>query len=638
LAFTAGASDVSAADLSPEALDSIHRRIDPIQPYTRKLSVPRGHTVFLTAEVPILAAQNQQNPDAYEAVVTGGVTPKGVSVGPLADSWLMPPRGESGKVRIVYLISTDPEAKRGGVVQLTLSIVERRGLGSALASTKIRHSLSVTPAGGSPDDLAADFFAYRYHRLAAVSAATELSRQNITNLSLSGKDTLPALGRLDTQTSATLLDFGRSRRRMWVAERHLVAAKLAGKPDIARLAETYLANLKTPSEELNVPRPPPFGDSTPVAASPPPLPAAKTSGGPKEMLAPVKTYQPGTPGSSEDLIAAPAQSPPEQSDKDVVQPDENLNPESTSEADEEDTEEELVEMVPYLFGQREQRVRIIPSYYRFLSLDDPNIGHGAWFRTAWSSVDLRETAQVGAFFFSGQVAVTDSFGIEFTVPTELVSLDLERSQSVFAMGNPLLTAKYRFHLPKILGRRPAISIRGRWGMPLSTKSAIPPTDLEAETFSREAFFTEPWAFNLEKSNLGLGTLAVWAYGILQVGFQFSADYLFPVGDTKDQLDFLSLNYAASVGVLPFGDIAGFFGEGRATSILSGGGRTEGLLVLGARSRIFDRFEPALWAGFPLGSTADTNSVQFNLEIRVHFDVPARLSEPKNDGPNLGLPE
>src|SRR5262249_36008589 len=160
--------------------------------------------------------------------------------------------------------------------------------------------------------------------------------------------------------------------------------------------------------------------------------------------------------------------------------------------------------------------------------------------------------------------------------------------------------------PEILGRRPVVTTRARWGIPIAPLSTIPPTTLSAEEFSFPAHFVDTYAFLLEKTDLGLGASAAWQFDMFYVGAQLYGDYFFPVSDALDRASFPTLAWGLSAGVLPAGDLIGIYAEARSTSMFSGPGRTEVFSYLGARFHFLDHVETAVWGALPIGSVANVS--------------------------------
>ena len=131
---------------------------------------------------------------------------------------------------------------------------------------------------------------------------------------------------------------------------------------------------------------------------------------------------------------------------------------------------------------------------------------------------------------------------------------------------------------------------------------------------------------MEKTALGLGTNAAWQYDLFEVGLQLYLDYFTPVEGAQETTSFLAFSYGASFGVLPFGDLVGFFAEARAVSLFAGPRRTEFFAYLGARARLLDYLEPALWVGYPLGSVSNVSGLQVGLELRFSYDLEAIVED------------
>ena len=94
----------------------------------------------------------------------------------------------------------------------------------------------------------------------------------------------------------------------------------------------------------------------------------------------------------------------------------------------------------------------------------------------------------------------------------------------------------------------------------------------------------------------------------------------------------------SFGVRPWGDILGFYLEGRGTALVAGPRRSELFTYLGVRGKFFDYFEPAMWLSLPIGSINRVSSVQFGLELRVSYDVEGVISTGTSKGRGTRLLE
>lgn len=631
VALVAAAPAAWAADpLTPEGRAKVLERMERRTPARGKLSIPFGDTVLVERVVKLKRKLTGPETD-YEGLVTGITAPNGIEVPPRIDRFTFEPGPGAGQVRFVYAIQASPSPTRGGRVQLTLSLVKRRGLANVALKEKVTHWVKTQPPAPSPKDLAMDFWAYRIFADRVQSGRTALARARL-RVSTKAGARLPPLNRARAASVAKVYEYVRDRRRMWMAHRRLVSASQQPDPKVSNAARAYLAALDKPDSALAslpavalVDAPARAAEvepvtpleptaSEPVAPAPPPPTASGGSGAP---LAPSASYDPNAAATSGDTSFDPTvrrEAPPPAPEPAAPDPEAPLSTDATFEDDDAGLREGFMEA--RVLRKRET----IPGYNRGLVLDDPNIAHGAAFRMAWAEVETRESAVASAFFFFGQVAFTPYVGLELTVPTEFVDIDLDRARSVFAMGNPLIAAKWRFHLPEVLGRRPALTVRGRAALPITPLNNVPPTPFGAEEFTREAHFADTYAFFLEKTDIGAGASIAWQYDLLHLGAQFYTDYFFPVSDAIDQTDFLTLSYGLSVGALPWGDLVGFYAEARATSLLAGPRRTEFFTYLGVRGRLFDYFEPALWVVLPLGSVRNVNTYQIGAELRFSYDV------------------
>ncbi len=242
-------------------------------------------------------------------------------------------------------------------------------------------------------------------------------------------------------------------------------------------------------------------------------------------------------------------------------------------------------------------------------------------RASLAQVTQPEAATTVALFYFAQVGLTKDLGLELTMPTQLLDTELgAERQTLYLPGNPLIAAKYRFHLPQISGRKPALTVRARWGIAAFRKHSVPASTYFAEDFSFEPNVVDTFAFLLERSHVGLGASFAWQVEGVHLAAQLTGDGVFPTPLARDAPTLLAIGYGASVGASPFGDVLTGYLEGRAVSLLGGPLRTEAMAYAGLRSRLFDGFEPAVWVGVPVGSVAATSSPQVGIELRFGQDV------------------
>jgi len=155
----------------------------------------------------------------------------------------------------------------------------------------------------------------------------------------------------------------------------------------------------------------------------------------------------------------------------------------------------------------------------------------------------------------------------------------------------------------------------------------------ADDFSREVHFVEPHTFLVDRHDFALGTSGAWSKGWLSLSAQLWLDYFVPLGSAEALADFAALSYGLGVGLLPLSQLElGPFAEFRGTSILAGGGRTEGNLYFGARGRFFGWFEPGAYAGVPVGGLAESSGVQAGIELRFVTPWPEPTPDPRLEDP------
>ncbi len=616
-----------AAPLSPQELKVVADRIAASKPSKAKLLIAPGDTRLIERTLTLKKGRLRGKASDYEGLVTGIIAPKGVTVHPRLDSFRIDNSGPEAKVHVVYAIHVDPGQTGGGRVRCTLALVERKGLANLVIKEQVTHWVKSAKARPSQRDLLADFHGYRIFAKKAQAKRRKLAKAGL-RLSLKDNGPMPPLNRAAGRTAAYAYRYEQDRRRMWIAHRHLVSAASHRDKTTADAARIYLQNLDKPASKLTglpavslvtktAPKPAPAEVETlePVASRA----VGGTVSAPDDALAPVSSYAPNSRDERNDPPPGPRKSrleptQPDKAPEPEKPPEKKPTPQGTAEYFSEQDDDILAEG-----GLR--RYKKIPGYARGLVLDDSAIGHGAAFRISWANqVKVRETASSAAMFFEGQIALTRSVGLELTIPTEYLNLDVDRARSVYAMGNPLLAAKWRIYLAEVLGRRPALTIRARAALPIAPLHTVPPTSLGVEDFTREAYFADTYAFFLEKADFGLGASAAWQWDILRLGAQFYADYFVPVSDAQDRTSFFTVSWGASVGALPFGDLVGFYAEARAVSLLAGPGRTEFFTYLGVRGHFMKYLEPALWLTLPLGSVRNANTFQVGAELRFSYDV------------------
>jgi hypothetical protein len=630
---------------TPEEKQAVDQRLVHKVDFAAKLSIEEGDTLFIEKTEKIPAKRIAKKLADYEAIVTGVTAPKGIVVHDRIDDVKLEPAGDKITITFRYVVHADPGASGGGHVQLALKLIERTGLGNVVAEAKVKQTLHIVAPKSQLADLQQDFKGYRLYNALAKEKMDLLQTKAGIKLSLVDQGKLPALDRVGPETATTVFEFNRFRTRVWVAHRHLVQARASKDDKIAGAAKAYLSNLDKPESDLSG-----LPEGAAVAKAETKPQAIETLkperveevGGPKtgqkgagdkasSSITPLSSYEPGSE-SEEDEPTEPTRPKTEEKPKGKEGPKQPVAPGQKGEtkvaqAGDEPAQPGLRKASVLggaeLLEERELSKEIpIPLYSRALVLDDPNIAYAAGVRFQWASVKgIHSTSGIApAFFYEGQAAITRNLGVELSVPTAFVSLDVQRAQATYVMGNPLLSAKYRFHLPEVNGRAPVLTVRARWAIPLQPLHAVPPTQLGAEEFSQPAHFDDLTAFLLEKSAFGAGVNAAWQTNIVYLGFQLYSDYYFPVSGANDQTSFLTMSYGASVGVLPFGDLVGFFLEGRAASLFAGPRRTEFFTYLGARGHFADFVEPAAWIAIPIGDVHDVSSFQFGGGLRFSYDI------------------
>lgn len=603
---------VLAQDITADEKKVIDARLTPAAALEKKVPIEVGGTVFLTQVVEVPANRIRRAEADYEGLVFKPIAPTGVTIHKRLDQFRFTKKGNNVEVSMRFAISVEPGTSKGGGLEATLTLIERAGLANEVVSNKVKFEVVVSPPKATSTDLAADFQGYRLYKAIAQRQQQDLEAAGLRGLSLKDGVALPALDRVDGAKVERIYDFDRSRRRMAVAKRHLEAISQSSDRALAAQARQYLSLLDAPPDQLKgLPDVPLLGgrsgsaaaaveDVKGPAAKPAELPKSKTVG--EGFLQPLETTKKPEPEAS----PKPA---PEVPKAPVV-----VNPAKPA-------QETTVDGEELSFDRRSRKETPLPTYPRALTLDDPNVGFGGWVRFGYSRVIYKQLAFTPVWFIGGQASITRDLGVELTIPTSLVSVNLSKdgSANIFSMGNPLLAAKYRFHLWEIMGRRPVLTLRARWGIPISAKRPIPRSSLDAEDFTDKSNFVDHYAFTLEKTDIGLGFSTAWQLGLAHVAGQFYVDYYTPVKGAADQIKYTTLGYGLAFGIRPW-DFAGAYVEARGTTLISGPVRNEWFVNVGARGRLLGLLEPALWLGIPIGSISRTSSVQLGAEIRVSYDV------------------
>lgn len=583
----------------------IGERLAPAVNYSKALAVEEGGTIFVVYAVEVPKERVRGGIADFEGLVVKAKSPAGIVIHKRVDQVKLATKGKKIEVTFRYAIHVDPGTKKGGALELTLSLIERTGFANEVANAKLRHDLTVKPPSPTNADLLNDFRGYRVYKALAQRQANDLAQYGV-RLSLSSVE-LPPLDRLDSAKVEKIYDFDRWRRRMGVARRHLEAAAPSNK-----LAKQYLDALDAPDDQVaTLPGvvsagTPPVETLTPERDPPPPPPKPKAGKDGVAELVPLEQQEKRNSGEPDQFAPRPQEpkTPVAADDKRAVAPEPIADPDGE------------------LGFERGRRETPVPLYPRALVLDDPNLGHGAWIRFSYAGVKVPRSAIAPAFFFGAETALTRDIGLDLTVPTAFINTDIERAGSLFVLGNPLLSAKYRFHLPEIEGRRPVLTARARWAIPIAPSNTIPRTRLGADLFTQEAHFADTYAFFWENNAIGLGVNAAYQISIVHLSAQMYLDDFIPVkrSDNDPRSAFFAFGYGASVGVRPLDDMLGVYLEARGTSLFAGPRRNELFTYLGVRGHFLEYLEPALWASLPVGSVSRASSFQFGAELRFTYDV------------------
>jgi hypothetical protein len=616
---TADSADPSAP-LTPGELAVVDARLAPMfPPGTRTLELEPGGARFSTVELDIPAARLRGGEPDYEAVIFRPIAPTGIILPKRADTFRFTRAGASVRVTVTFAILAEPTAQASGEVSFSVALIERQGMANELGSTPVKIKAAIAASRVGASALAADFRGYRHYRARAEALAAELARAGLRGLTLKEQTPLPALERVSGPIAARALEFDRLRRRVGIARRHLEAAQASADRATSAEARAYLAALDGGAAQLaKLPKVPLVGDARVADDAAVEDLAARTrretSRSEAGILQPLDTNRPD-PKSDEPTRPEPRPSPPPQAVPQV--------PENVPEREQ-------------LSFERQRRVELVRPMRRGLTLDDVNVGFAGAIRFGYATVSERRSATVPTWFGFAQASLTPDLGVELTVPTALMSLDLDRAETVFTMGNPLLAAKLRFQLPQLGARRPVITARARYAMPIVARNNIPPTQFRIDRFSQPPTFADTYAFFLEKHMVGGGVSVAWEASIVHVAGQLYLDGFLPVGNSSDQTSFLALGYGVGVGVWPLEDWLGVYAEARGVRLFLGPNRTELFTYVGVKSRLLEFFEPAVFVGIPIGSIAEVTGPQLGVELRFSYDVESVVDRGRGLGDRDGL--
>lgn len=592
-----------AAPLDADTAAVVERHLAVHVSAAPRVEIPAGDARFIVHRVELPPGLRGLDARAVEARVTRVAAPRGVVVHGWADRMQI----EGGVATWVVLIHVEPGLQpglgAGGDVRYDLNFIERRGLGNSLHRQTVTTQVDVVAPTFTEQGLARDFAGYRQHRARALRAA-ERMRAIRYELRFEDQGPIPPTGRLKERGLAIVQAFLQSRHRAFVAERRLDQARRFGTGEVRELAAVYWQNRDRRDDALaDVP-------NIPLVAPPGPETSQPTEEG---VLAPIATYTPGTDRPEPSTGASGSVDPAHGGAS-----TDGAQRERASEPVTEATGSPRTEPDAELRAPAERAPsKTWPAHRRPLTLDDPNIAFGGGARFIYAEARVRESATAAAVFYFAQAALTKNLGVEATVPTQYVSLDDVDAESVYTNGNPLLAVKYRFHLPAWGGNRPALTARARVGFPFSPPSKLRPSDFFAEDLTQQVYFVDTYAFLADFWDTGVGASWAWDLGPLSFDAQLYFDYFLPLDDEETGL--FAVAYGGAVGYAPVPWISGW-AEARATSLLTGFSRSEAVAYFGLRGRFWRVFEPAAFVGIPVGSIAETSSVQIGAELRLSHDV------------------
>ena len=615
-------AQLEAPKLSAEELTIVDARIAPITSSGRQLALEPGGTRFIEQRLKLTKSRLAGPVINYEAILTNVRASPGLVVHLRADQLRFIDQGPIIEVAVVYAVHATPEPRNDGGFRGQLLIRKRGGQGPPLLRRRIRHRITVTRNRITERDLIADFWGYRHYFQIALQHQDRLIQAGIEELSIKDRSPIPPTNQLSTQGAQEMRRFEMARRRLWAAHRHLIAAST--RAPHKRLAKNLLNNLARPQSAWT--QLPDLSLIDAINRSRPRVSLEDDEG----TLKPVAEYTPGDDENETRSTEPPADETDEvrRSEPPSLSPPTLSSPKPGEETEFSGLVSEEFRGLDRVPDDPSNTARLGPRFYlpvhpRSLLLDDPNISFGGAIRLNLASVDRPENASTTALFYSAQAALTKDLGVEVTIPTQLIGLDIGGvNQTLYRIGNPLVALKYRFYLPPLRGRRPVLTTRARWGIAAAQRNQIPASDLFTEQFALIPNYADTYAFLAEKTDLGLGTSLGWTSDWLIIGAQFYLDYFFPTEIATDRLSFLAIGYGLSVGVEPLGPWLRGYLETRAVSLVGGPQRTELFGYAGARFQFLERIQPALWIGLPFGSASELTGLQFGAELRIDYDIRA----------------
>jgi hypothetical protein len=606
----------------------IGQRLGRTRDAKRNLRIEIGDTVFILKTLTVPRRKLPGTSLDYEGIVGAINTSKGLFIDERIDRiTFAAAAGNNIKVTLRYAVGVLPDAKKGGEMSFRLSLVKRKGLGEVVLSSEGKHKIRIRRPVANTMLVAADFRGYRVYQLLAAKHAAALKQRGVTGLSLKEGARLPPLVKLKPVLVNGIFQFDRWRRRMWIAHRHLLALSKIPDKTVADLADTYLNGLNLPPDKMaRLPQ-------IPLSADSPSISEAR-----------IENVRANKSKKSNKNKRAEAAVPLSEESSNIVQPLENRSsrregqgrarpspPERRSEQKSnvspiapsklEPEESGTVRTIDLAKEEDYQRgKKSIPSHPRFLQLADPNVTFGGAIRANYQQVTTTETAQVPTLFAELQLPLLNDLGISLTLPLAHISVDLPRTEPTTTIGNPTIEAKYRFHLPKLMSRRPTVAIRTSWAIPASHGPKISPTTLPAEEFVLAAQFIETSAFLYERHAVGGGFSSSWELGPFHIGGQFQLEYLLPISEGLSTQSFPVVSYGAAVGYRPLGELLGVYLESQGATLLVGPRRNEVTTYAGVRSQAFDFIEFAAWAALTVAPDARPTNLGFGGELRFVYDV------------------
>lgn len=138
----------------------------------------------------------------------------------------------------------------GGPIRFDLKVADRKKPKRVFLEQSVRIEAALNRAPTAAAMLEVDFYGYRFYKTRALRLQKQLRRMRV-KASLDPREPLPSLRRLSPARVRRLRAFGRLRRRMDTAKRHLIAATQDSDPNTMAVAMAFLENLDRKTRKLS---------------------------------------------------------------------------------------------------------------------------------------------------------------------------------------------------------------------------------------------------------------------------------------------------------------------------------------------------------------------------------------------------